>query len=541
MMRRIAPVPSRRPPLRVGTALLAACWAVSALFAGAPAQAQTDFEKTIEILAADTKDQLGVQLQLAEQQDKKISTAFVLPAKNPILRTRCEPMSGQVQRMFLQRLLEKVSGSRLDEVQFSARQSVDEGDFAIQLNWSRRDDRTIQIDSSIGFFTRDNALMRSGGTGVVRIDSLPTGADACINLNNQVRGTCRADFDLYIEDSPTQPQSRPVVIPSGKTFRVLAASEDGRSLMVSYLHRDEHSSEENDFRGFLTEGVASLQDWGDGRGGQCSGVRIPQELQPRQDAWSDTDRFRDCETCPYLRAIPAGEIFIGSPRDETGRNPDENGTDLPIALSRRIAFTIYEVTWQEWMECVEAGKCTRPVQRAERNPRDLPVSMSFDDAEVFAAWLSEKTGQRYRLPSEAEWEYAARGVPYADLGQRQPRYHWGDVMLPRHAVCLGCGAEPKAHPVFPSDRPANAFGLHDMHGNLWEWVADCWAEHHLPNEDGTPRGAGRPCATPERVIKGGSYLDDPLALRIANRHHAPETEAHAAIGLRLVREHASNR
>ena len=137
-------------------------------------------------------------------------------------------------------------------------------------------------------------------------------------------------------------------------------------------------------------------------------------------------RFRDCPACPEMVVLPPGTFSMGSPDTEAGRQRHE-GPIHPVTIGYPLAMGVYEVTFAEWDVCVESGGCAgyRPKRRFfGRNwgrPRHPVMRVGWDDVPAYLAWLSEKTGKRYRLPSEAEWEYAARGATTTP-------YHTGDTV-----------------------------------------------------------------------------------------------------------------
>ena len=137
------------------------------------------------------------------------------------------------------------------------------------------------------------------------------------------------------------------------------------------------------------------------------------------------------------------------------------------------------------------------------------VNVSWDDAQAYVEWLSAQTGAEYRLPSEAEWEYAARAGTTT-------RYHWGDEVVSGRANCYGCSRQLDVDRTAPVGSFApNAFGLYDMHGNVFEWVQDCWnGSYVVAPSDGSARLRGN-CG--ERVLRGGSWDGSPRNLRAATR------------------------
>ena len=151
------------------------------------------------------------------------------------------------------------------------------------------------------------------------------------------------------------------------------------------------------------------------------------------------------------------------------------------------------------------------------------------DAQQYVAWISKLTGKPYRLLSEAEWEYAARAGT-------QTAYSWGDEIGKGNANCNGCGSQWDGRQTAPVGSFApNAFGLYDMHGNVWEWVEDCYHD----NYDGAPTDGSAWTAVGDctyRVVRGGSWQDLPSDLRAANRHRRhSDVIQRKELGFRVVR------
>ena len=155
------------------------------------------------------------------------------------------------------------------------------------------------------------------------------------------------------------------------------------------------------------------------------------------------------------------------------------------------------------------------------------MNVSWDDAVAYVHWLSVNTGKRYRLPTEAEWEYAARAGTTT-------RYSWGDEIGSNLANCNGCGSrwdDEKTASV--GSFPANAWGLHDMHGNVWEWVQDCWnGSYQGAPEDGSAWERGN-CS--RRVLRGGSWCYNPRFLRAADRNRKSSGRRISYLGFRIAR------
>ena len=220
--------------------------------------------------------------------------------------------------------------------------------------------------------------------------------------------------------------------------------------------------------------------------------------------------------------MPAGSYRRGAPLTELGS--DHERPVYTVTITQPFAVGVYEVTFAEWDACAADAGSARCIRRPDdqgwgRGRRPV-VDVNWADARSYVQWLSEHTGERYRLLSEAEWEYAARAgttTPFhtgATISTDQANYHGlyvhGDG---RKGVFRG-----RTLPVGMFD--ANGFGLHDMHGNVWEWVQDCFRESHA----GAPRdGSAWEEATdsedecPARVLRGGSWHNEPLQLRAAYR------------------------
>ena len=230
--------------------------------------------------------------------------------------------------------------------------------------------------------------------------------------------------------------------------------------------------------------------------------------------------FRDCEACPEMVVVPAGSFTMGSPASEEGRYDDE-GPQHRVTISQPFAVGRYEVTFSEWDACVSAGGCNRhrPDDEGWGRGRRPVMNVSWDDAKSYVSWLSRKTGKRYRLLTEAEWEYAARA------GTTGP-FHFGNTISTDRAnyngnYTYGSGSKGvsrrKTVPV--GSFPANRFGLHDVHGNVWEWVEDCWHGHDSyagAPSDGSAWTTGGECG--RHVLRGGSWDYRPRGLRSAYRY-----------------------
>lgn len=248
--------------------------------------------------------------------------------------------------------------------------------------------------------------------------------------------------------------------------------------------------------------------------------------------------FKECDVCPQMAAIPAGTNLIGSPDDERGRDASE-GPQQQIVIAQAFAAGRSEVSFAEWLACVAEGGCNayRPGDYDWGYGLRPVINVSWMDAQAYVAWLSRKTGARYRLLSEAEWEYAARGcvsvcgsAPFwfgAEISNSRANYDW------RYSYDGSPKAAPPRKTVEIYSSEANPFGLMQVHGNVREWVEDCWNASlaGLP-KDGSARRTGD-CNS--HVVRGGSWADEPKDLRSAARSWEVTAERRAQIGFRVAR------
>jgi sulfatase modifying factor 1 len=242
-----------------------------------------------------------------------------------------------------------------------------------------------------------------------------------------------------------------------------------------------------------------------------------------------------CPACPEMRVLPPGEFALGSPASQ-GHNNERGASNgpIPVSVSYALAVSTTEVSRGQFKAFMAAnpnhqlqdrcagmvdGQMKREPGMNWQNPGfeqkdDHPVvCVSWHDAKAFADWLSRLTGRPYRLLTEAEWEYAARGgTPYP--------YWWGTFMDRGVANCAdeGCG-DPFRHTARPSAVRANPFGLFHMLGNVWEWVEDCYdaKAYHAANPP-YPRGVTGP-SNCQKVIRGGGWGDNPWLLRAGTRQN----------------------
>lgn len=227
--------------------------------------------------------------------------------------------------------------------------------------------------------------------------------------------------------------------------------------------------------------------------------------------------FADCDTCPVMVRLDAGTFDMGSPESEVGRTGNEG--PLHEVSVPAFAMSQNEITFDQWEACVEEGGCNgyAPPDRGFGKGSQPVIGISWYDGQAYVQWLSRKAGRPYRLPTEAEWEYAARGGT-------QTAYWWGEV--------FNASIAPTAEPVPPDTLPENPFGLKAMLGNAREWVEDCYVNNYdnAPT-DGRAQQSGD-CS--RRVLKGGAWGRDPDDHRAANRARIVPDVRDKVFGLRVV-------
>ena len=234
---------------------------------------------------------------------------------------------------------------------------------------------------------------------------------------------------------------------------------------------------------------------------------------------------------PEMVVLPTGSFSMGSPLGEAGRYNDE-GPVRTVTISKRIAMGRFEVTFSEYDRFVfTVSGVNKPDDRGWRRSRRPVINVSREDAQAYATWLSTQTGKTYRLPSEAEWEYAARA------GTRT-LYSWGDEIGRNRANCNYCRSEWDGRRTAPvGSFAANAFDLFDMHGNVSEWVADCWHDNYQgAPTDGHAWTSDCGFFDVPAVVRGGSWRSLPQDLRAANRFRFSPSYRDFFYGFRLVQD-----
>lgn len=317
------------------------------------------------------------------------------------------------------------------------------------------------------------------------------------------------------------------------------SSPDPHQLEATFWDSIKDSREAEDFRDYLErfgdKGMfASLAQR---RLAALSAPKVPAPaapVQPMVGVYGDAARkpgdvFRDCPQCPEMVVVPAGSFMMGSPANEVGHN-DREGPQHQVTFARPFAAGRHEVTFEEWDACVAEGGCGgyRPDDHGWGRGRRPVIEVSWHDAKAYVDWLSRKTGETYRLLSEAEWEYAARAGTRA-------RYWWGDEIGKGRANCEGCGSQWDNKQTAPVGSFApNPWGLFDVHGNVIEWVEDLWhSSYRGAPADGS---AWLKEGLIPRVFRSGSWGNPVQMVRAADRSgFEPSLRMHN-LGFRIARD-----
>jgi formylglycine-generating enzyme required for sulfatase activity len=267
--------------------------------------------------------------------------------------------------------------------------------------------------------------------------------------------------------------------------------------------------------------------------------------------------FRDCPDCPEMVVLPAGSFEMGAAENE----PDGLADEVPqhkVIIGAPFAVGQFSITVREYLACVSAGACNPPAWQVKGSSNgeqyeqlgnaltddDYPiVGVSWNGAKKYTEWLSAKTGKNYRLSTEAEFEYAARA-------KTTTPFWWGSSISPDQANYKGFllydgggkkGVDRQKTVPVKSFAP-NPWGLYQVHGNVWEWVEDCW--HANYNEDTSAPGDGSAwikgsawiggeCKA--RVLRGGAWDSPPFQLRSAFRNYDFPTHGTSKDGFRVAR------
>ena len=342
-----------------------------------------------------------------------------------------------------------------------------------------------------------------------------------------------------VEDPPrvrAQLLDQPLAIGSDAALDLSLYFSDGQALTFNVA-----SSDTDVVRVSVADNVLTLAPVADGRATVAVTARDADGYVVRQTFQTAVSedgqvgrRFRDCPECPEMVVVPAGSFMMGSPEEEEGGPRSDQRHERPqhrVDFAAPFAIGVFEVTYEQWNACVADGGCRDDVERHsfdETGPNHPVYRVNWNDAQAYVEWLAAKTGQAYRLPSDAEWEYAARA------GTTTP-FHFGETITTDQANYDGEvpssrryeGDEASSYalanpgiyrggPVPVGSLPANPWGLHEVHGNVTEWTRDCFDNVGYAGwpADGSAVESGD---CDKRYLRNGSFYDDPGDVRSARR------------------------
>jgi formylglycine-generating enzyme required for sulfatase activity len=258
---------------------------------------------------------------------------------------------------------------------------------------------------------------------------------------------------------------------------------------------------------------------------------------------SDVETFRDCELCPAMVKVPSAQFTMGSPSTEPGHQGNEEPQRL-VKVMKPFAIGQFEVTFDDWNACVKDGSCHEKLKDEGWGRGTRPaIQVSWEDiTNDYLPWLSKKAGHVYRLPSEAEWEYAARaqGRTSFSFGSNSDEIcAFGNGADQTAKEQNGAGSVAGCSDGFSYTAPVgsfrpNQFGLFDMHGNVWEWVQDCWNESYETAPGNSAAWTAGDCES--RVVRGGSWNSNVNKLRSAARGWNNPSGRNRSIGFRVARD-----
>jgi formylglycine-generating enzyme required for sulfatase activity len=364
--------------------------------------------------------------------------------------------------------------------------------------------------------------MKTPGLGFdAIIDRVRTAVSRATGKQQVVWESSTSPKDLVI--LPDEAQARPSKTPDAVEIGFWETIQNSRSPADYQIYLDSYP--EGQFAATARQRLAQFQAQKSGRAPKSDETAKGSGTAetPGSTEQPSPASVRDCPVCPEVVPIPAGRFEMGSTDGFAFERPVHRvEIRKPFYIGRR------EVTFDEWDACVSEGGCQyRPSDRGLGRGLRPVTDVDWNDAKTYLSWLSSKTGHTYRLPTEAEWEYAARGG-------RSTTYPWGNTLEKDRANCLGCTSIPLNKAVETGTFPANGFGLFDMVGNAAEWVEDCWRDSY----SGAPKNGSawdkEDCR--ERVLRGGSFNNETRFVRSAARFKYDYDVRYYTNGFRVVRE-----
>ena len=377
--------------------------------------------------------------------------------------------------------------------------------------------------------TAADVRVASRGSQIPEITARGGSPKICLDATDCGEGGNVASPEGILSDPAALAETRSVLKQLG--YLGDASRGDGEDLLADAIKRFQAKA------GLSTDGKITPTLLAVLRATKVAGLPIPGKPVPGPFAPGSTEHeagtaFADCEGCPDMVSVPAGRFLMGAAKSEKGKQKAEE-PQHEVSVGAPFAVSKFEVTFDEWEACALEGGCAnyRPQDGGWGRGRRPVIYVSFDDAKAYVEWLRQKTGKPYRLLSEAEWEFAARGgtsTPYAAGATLAPTQANFDA-----SSAAGRGqAEYKGTTLEVGTFPPNPYGLSDMEGNVFEWVEDCWNPSHAgAPADASPRGGD--CS--RRVAKGGAWYYEADFARPAARMSFPKASRLNVVGFRVAR------
>lgn len=376
------------------------------------------------------------------------------------------------------------------------------------------------------------------------------------NLRNQIDRTYDARMDFTLADLQNPSPGKGVSVPPDTDARGYLLSVRGTVAPPNQASATQTAEQASaaivpvtplslpDVGAWRAERQVEFADWQARHGGGSTPTESASASQNAGPAGADPSSglarvsnaaIWDAPEAPEMMIIPAGSFIMGSPPEERGRKGNE-GPQHRVEIRHAFALSRDLVTFNEWDSCVAEGGCRQYTPSDEHWGRgDRPViNVSLEDSQNYAAWLSAMTGHSYRLPTEAEWEYAARAgtttTYYQGYSLTTDQANYDGVDFPRDGSPGIYRQTPTPVGMFPS----NAFGMTDMEGNVWEWTQDCWnPDYRGAPSDGAARSTGD-CY--RRVVRAGAFNTTPANARSAFRFWEVGQLRSAFVGFRVARD-----
>ena len=336
-----------------------------------------------------------------------------------------------------------------------------------------------------------------------------------------------ATVNANVREAPATDAGKVSTLPRGSQIEVTGKAADWYRVavngkMLGYVFGSLLSPEEPPDDASVTRGVPAVPRIG-----------APGEIVPGRVV-------RDCDVCPELVVLPRGAYLMGSAEGDADERPIHQ-----IAVGRAFAIGKHEVTFDQWQACADAGGCQHnPYDEGWGQGARPVINVNWHDARAYTKWLSKKTGRNYRLPTEAEWEYAARAgaTNSRSMGRNYRRAClFGNVADREMSRSYSGRSTHDCTDKYVETAPVgkyrpNAFGIHDMLGNVWEWVGDCYNPNTYASSSGRVTLVGAMTSSCDRIIRGGSWGSGPGEVRPGNRDPFHASGRANDVGIRVVRE-----